>query len=310
MQDLHELPKVRDSWTYVYLEHRRIDQDAKAVAAWDASGKIAIPCAALTLLMLGPGSSITHAAISCLASHGCMIVWCGEGLVRFYALGMGETRSSRHLLRQASLYADPASRLRVAFDMYRARFQETLPEEMTLQQIRGREGIRVRSTYTRCAQEYGVPWSGRAYRSNAWTSADPVNRALSVANSCLYGVCHAAIVAAGYSPAIGFVHTGKMLSFVYDVADLYKTEISIPAAFRAASQAEGDLEGRVRRHCRDLFLSSRLLERIVPDLTKLLGEPDLPEQGDFDASDDVPGHLWDPEGGAIAGGVNYEEPDE
>ena len=308
MQDLHELPKVRDSWTYVYLEHCRIDQDAKAVAAWDASGKIAIPCAVLVLLMLGPGTSITQAAIRCLASHGCMIVWCGEGSVRFYSLGIGETRSSRHLLRQASLYADPASRLRIAVDMYRARFREALPNGMTLQQLRGREGIRVRSTYAACAQEYGVSWGGRTYRRDAWTSADPVNRALSAANSCLYGVCHAAIVAAGYSPAIGFVHTGKMLSFVYDVADLYKTEVSIPAAFRAASQAEGDLEGRVRRYCRDLFLNSRLLERIVPDLASLLGGADLPEDGDPDTSDDQPGHLWDPEAGVIAGGVNYEEP--
>jgi|ERR1017187_416225 CRISPR-associated protein Cas1 len=310
MQDLHELPKLRDSWSYVYFEHCCIDQDAKAVAASDASGKIAIPCASLTLLMLGPGTSITQAAIRCLASHGCMIVWCGEGSVRFYSLGMGETRSSRRLLRQACLYADPASRLRVAVDMYRTRFRETLPDGMTLQQLRGREGIRVRSTYAACAQEYGVSWGGRAYRRDEWTTADPVNRALSAANSCLYGVCHAAIVAAGYSPAIGFIHTGKMLSFVYDVADLYKTEVSIPAAFRAASQAEGDLEGRVRRHCRDCFLNSRLLERIVPDLATLLGGTDLPEEGDLDTSDDQPGHLWDPVGGAIGGGVNYEELDE
>ena len=186
MQDLHELPKLRDSWSYVYFEHCCIDQDAKAVAASDASGKIAIPCASLTLLMLGPGTSITQAAIRCLASHGCMIVWCGEGSVRFYSLGMGETRSSRRLLRHACLYADPASRLRVAVDMYRTRFRETLPDGMTLQQLRGREGIRVRSTYAACAQEYGVSWSGRAYRRDEWTSADPVNRALSAANSGLY----------------------------------------------------------------------------------------------------------------------------
>ncbi len=306
MQDLHELPKLRDRWSYVYFEHCRIDQDAKAVAALDASGKVAIPCAALALLILGPGTSITQAAIRCLAAHGCLVMWCGEGSVRFYALGMGGTRSSRRLLRQATLYSDPVSRLRIAVDMYRMRFQESLPPGLSLQEIRGREGIRVRSTYVACAQESAVSWSGRAYRRGSWAKADPVNRALSAANSCLYGVCHAAILAAGYSPTIGFIHTGKMLSFVYDVADLYKTEISIPAAFRAVSHGEGDLEGRVRRHCRDLFQESRLLERIVADLARIFEAADLPEDQDFDASDDMPGHLWDPEVGTVGGGTNYE----
>jgi CRISPR-associated protein Cas1 len=307
VQDLHELPRLRDSWTYLYLEHCRIEQDAKAIAAWDSSGKIAIPCAAVTLLMLGPGTSITHAAVHCLASHGCMILWCGEGLVRFYALGLGETRSSRHLLRQASLYADPTARLRVATDMYRMRLKEPLPDGLTLQEIRAREGIRVRSTYAACAEAFGVSWSGRAYGRDGKASTDPVNRALSAANSCLYGVCHAAIVSAGYSPAIGFVHTGKMLSFVYDVADLYKTEISIPAAFRAVKNGEGDLEGRVRRSCRDFFLEARLMERIVPDLMRLLAGADSAEDCDFDASDHMPGQLWDPDLGVVAGGISYQD---
>jgi len=307
MQDLHELPKVRDSWSYLYMEHCKIDQDAKAVAAWDTTGKIAIPCATLTVLMLGPGTSITQAAVRCLAAHGCMIVWCGEGAVRFYALGLGETRSSRHLLQQAKLYADPTARLRVAVDMYRIRFREPLPDAISLNEIRGREGIRVRSVYAACSKEFGVPWNGRAYRRDAWTSADSVNRAISAANTCLYGVCHAAIVAAGYSPAIGFIHTGEMLSFVYDVADLYKTEISVPAAFRAVSQGEGDVEGRVRRQCRDFLLEARLMERIVPDIVRLLSGAGLPEEDDFDTSDAKPGQLWDPEVGAVAGGTNYED---
>src|SRR5207249_109763 len=132
---------------------------------------------------------------------------------------------------QARLWADPAQRLQVARRLYQMRFPEPWDDALTLQQLRGKEGIRVRDAYQRASRETDVPWTGRSYNRGSWSAADPVNRALSSATSCLYGVCHAAIVSAGYSPAIGFIHTGKMLSFVYDVADLYKPEIAIPIAF-------------------------------------------------------------------------------
>ncbi|MCY4112653.1 MAG: type I-E CRISPR-associated endonuclease Cas1e [Chloroflexi bacterium] len=307
LTDLHELPKVRDSWSYLYVEHGRIDQDAKAIALHDANGKTAIPCAALTTLMLGPGTSITHAAIKTLADCGCLVVWTGEEGVRFYAQGLGETRSSRRLLTQAKLWADPKSRLRVVFRMYQMRFDEALDPSTTLRQVRGKEGIRVRETYARLSRETGVVWKGRSYRRGRWGASDPINRALSAANSCLYGVCHAAIVSAGYSPALGFIHTGKMRSFVYDVADLYKTETSIPAAFNAVAEGVADLEGTVRRRCRDYFHARKLMSRIVADIERVLavpvGEPHTPLDSDLA----LPGGIWDPEAGAVEGGVNYAE---
>lgn len=307
IKDLHLLPRVRDSLSCLYVEHCRIDQEDKAIAMHDANGKVPIPCANLTLLMLGPGTSITHAAIRTLADCGCLVVWTGEEGVRMYAQGMGETRSSRNLLRQATLWASPDTRLQVVRGMYQMRFQETLDASLTIQQIRGREGIRVRETYARFSRETGVPWAGRSYRRGEWSAADPVNRALSAANSCLYGVCHAAIVSAGYSPALGFIHTGKMLSFVYDVADMYKTQISIPAAFRSVAESHQDLESRVRRNCRDAFVESRLLQRIVPDLSLILfGQPEQRGQADSDLDSDsaLPGGLWDPVVGRVEGGVN------
>lgn len=306
LKDLHLLPKVRDSLTYLYAEHCRIDQDDKSIAMQDAQGKTPIPCASLTTLILGPGTTITHAAIHTLADSGCLVLWAGENGVRFYAQGMGETRSSRNLLRQAKLWANPTTRLEVVMRMYRIRFKELLPDGLTIQQIRGKEGIRVREAYARASRETGVPWTGRSYQRQQWSSADPVNRALSAANSCLYGICHAAIVSAGYSPALGFVHTGKMLSFVYDVADLYKADLAIPLAFKAASEGPLDLERRVRHACRDLFYSERLLGRIVPDLQRLLGVP-IQEEDDTSWDDDeaLPGGLWSPGEGVVAGGVNY-----
>jgi len=311
IKDLHVLPKVRDSLSYLYVEHCRIDQDDKAIALHDADGKTLVPCASLTMLLVGPGTSMTHAAIKTLAENGCLVLWTGEMGVRFYAQGMGETRVAHNLLHQARLCSIPALRLQVVRRMYEMRFAEPLDPGLTLRQIRGKEGIRVRESYAKASRATGVQWSGRAYQRDKWTAADPINRALSAANSCLYGLCHAAIVSAGYSPALGFIHTGKMLSFVYDIADLYKADTTIPLAFRTVAEGEANLESRLRRACRDMFQSERLLQHIIPDIERVLDVP-IPqnEEVDFDADDAAPGGLWDPETGITNGGVNWDELDE
>lgn len=310
-KDLHILPKVRDSWSYLYVEHCRVDQEDKAIAVHDLNGRVPVPCATLGLLMLGPGTTITHAAVRTLADNGCSVLWVGEQGVRTYAQGLGETRGARHLLRQAQLCADPRLHLAVVRRMYEVRFTGALDRGLTLQQIRGKEGIRVRESYARASRETGVTWEGRNYQRQDWRAADPVNRALSAANSCLYGICHAAIVSAGYSPALGFIHTGKMLSFVYDIADLYKADLTIPAAFRAVAEGAGEakgLEGRVRRACREAFHERRLLARIVGDIDRVLDVEDGPlvpgDDGGYDADEAAPGGWWDPQRGAVAGGVN------
>jgi CRISPR-associated protein Cas1 len=307
IKDLHLLPKLRDGWSHLYAEHCRVDRDQRAIAIQDADGTVQVPCANLALLMLGPGTTITHAAILTLADSGCLVAWCGEGAVRFYAAGLGESRSSARTLSQITAYADPARRMAVVRRMYEQRFTETLDPRLTLQQVRGKEGIRVRETYQRLSRETGVEWAGRSYDRGQWSSADPVNRALSAANSCLYGVCHAAILSCGYSPAIGFVHTGKMLSFVYDVADLYKTETSIPAAFKAAAEGEKELERRVRHSMRDHFFDTDLLGRIVADLQRVIGGASEEEAERHAEDPALPGELWDGAGGSVAGGRNHGE---
>lgn len=310
VQDLHVLPKLRDGWSYLYVERCRVDQEAKAIAIHDVNGKVPVPCANLALLMLGPGVSITHAAISVLADHGCLVAWCGEEGVRFYAVGMGETRSARNFLHQAMLWSNAEHRLNVVYRMYQLRFSEEFAPGLTLRQIRGMEGARVRDAYARAARETGVKWIGRNYQRDKWDNADPVNRALSTANSCLYGICHAAIVSAGFSTALGFIHTGKMLSFVYDIADLYKAEITIPVAFCAAAQEPEGLERRIRLACRDKFVSTRLLERIIPDLQNILMIPKSGAAGEgdhFDQDAASPGGLWDPVETEVAGGLDHSQ---
>ncbi len=270
MRDLHELPKVRDSLSYLYLEHTCIQQKHKAVEAVDEDGRTMVPAAALCVLMLGPGTSITHAAVKTLADSGCLVVWVGEDGTRCYAQGGGETRKAYHLLHQAKLASDPEKRLQVVRRMYEHRFQQQLGSELRLQQIRGLEGQRVRQAYARASQTYGVEWHGRRYDRSSWGSADPPNRALSLANALLNGLCHAAIVSGGYSPALGFIHTGKQRSFVYDIADLYKTEVTIPVAFRTVAESTEKIYPRVRLACREAFKEHRLLKRILPDIKNLL----------------------------------------
>src|SRR5947199_7902589 len=163
---------------------------------------------------------------------------------------MGETRARRTSGTRRVCGRMRNSALQVIRRLYQLPFFEKLDPELTLRQFRGMEGVRVREAYARASGETGVAWSGRSYRRDNWSNADPVNRALSAANSCLYGICHVAVVSAGFLPALGFIHTGKMLSFVYDVADLYKTEVTIPVALRAATEEKGSLERRVRVTCR------------------------------------------------------------
>ncbi|RIH85412.1 CRISPR-associated endonuclease Cas1 [Meiothermus luteus] len=301
-RNLQELPKFRDGLSYLYLEHGRLEQQDQAVAFYTQEGVISIPAAALGVLLLGPGTAVTHAAIRQLANNGCSVFWVGEEMVRFYASGMGETRSSIHLMRQVQAWADPQAHLEVVKRMYRMRFPEGLPPDLSLEQIRGREGVRVRETYARWSRETGVPWKGRNYNRGNWAEADPINRALSAGAACLYGLCHAAIVSAGYSPALGFIHTGKQLSFVYDIADLYKAETLIPTAFQVVAESEQGVERRVRYTLRDQLKRVRLLERVVDDLHRLFNGLEIPDP--YAADPAAPGELWDPEGN-LPGGVAY-----
>ncbi len=236
MQNLEELPRLKDSISYLYIEHAVIQQDNQSIVAIDQNGTTPIPLAAVTCLLLGPGVKVTHAAIRAICNNGCMAIWCGENMGRFYASGIGETRSSKNLLKQAAACMDEARHMEAVRKMYQLRFPNVQTDGLSLQQIRGMEGIRVRKAYALAAKITGVTWKKRTYKTTDWDESDPINKALSEANALLYGVCHAAIVSLGYSAGLGFVHTGKQLSFVYDIADLYKTETTIPVAFEAVTR--------------------------------------------------------------------------
>ena len=294
MKNLHALPRFCDRWSHLCVEYGTIERDENSIVLQDKRGTTPIPIDQVAVLFLGPGTSLTQQAMRLLVDNNCLLCWTGEEGVRLYAHSTGATFSSHRLLRQATLFADEKQRLSVAKRMYQKRFPEVLPEDISIETLRGMEGARVRDVYRRAAEQAGVSWQGRNYNQDHWDHADPLNRALSCANACLYGLSHAAILSAGYSPAIGFIHVGKMLSFVYDVADLYKTEVTVPLAFKAVAHSTEEIERRVRILCRDAFYEANLLSRILPDIAEVL-----------DAGDDLgerPGEL---EGRAVslAGGT-------
>jgi CRISPR-associated protein Cas1 len=277
----HVLPRFDDRWSFLYLEQGRLEQDAASLAFVSGAGVTRIPLNQIGVLLVGPGAVVTHAAMKSLVDNRSLIAWTGEDGIKLYAFGAGGNRSSRRLLRQAQLFCDAQTRLAVVRRMYQKRFPTPLGPEVTIEQVRGMEGARVRAAYQETARRYSVAWDGRRYDQDKWDHADPVNRALSAANSLLYGLCHAAILAAGYSPAIGFIHTGKMLSFVYDMADLYKTDTTVPAAFEAAQHGGAEIERRTRRICREVFHAQKVMERVLPDIAEVLDAgDDLGEDAD------------------------------
>lgn len=303
-KDLHELPKLRDSLSYVYIEKAIIERDNNAIVFIRSNERIPVPVSSLTVLLLGPGTSITHAAMKIICESGCMAVWCGEHAMRYYGFGMGETRSSRNLERQAELCMDKDKHLEVVRRMYTLRFPGVSTDNLTLAQIRGLEGVRVRETYKTMARIHGIKWSGRNYNRKDWDASDPLNIAISTANVCLYGLCQAAIISLGYSPGLGFIHTGKLTSFVYDIADLYKMQTTIPAAFESVSKYNGpDLERIVRIKCRKVFKENKVLKRIPLDIQFIF---DIGDNKD-DINAENPGDLWDDEGSTTPGGINYAE---
>jgi CRISPR-associated protein Cas1 len=262
---------IKERLSILYIEKGQLDVLDGAFVVVDKSGiRTHIPIGGVACLMLEPGTRVSHAACSLAARVGTLLVWIGEAGVRLYSAGQpGGARADR-LLYQAKLALDPDLRLMVVRKMYALRFGEEPPQRRSVEQLRGIEGARVRETYKRIAAKYGVEWKARNYDVSDWDKGDLPNRCLSSATSCLYGIAEASVLAAGYAPAIGFIHTGKPLSFVYDVADVYKFETVVPVAFRIAAKKPHNPEQQVRIACRDVFRESRLLEKLIPGIEEML----------------------------------------
>ena len=297
-----ELVRVGERVSFLYVEHALVSRTDSAVTLMTDRGTVHVPAAQLGCLLIGPGCRVTHHAVMLLADSGTSAVWVGENGVRFYAAGRGLARSSRLLEAQARAVTNERSRLTVARAMYEMRFPGEDVSRLTMQQLRGREGARVRRVYREQAERTGVEWSRRDYRPDDFDASNDVNKALSAANAALYGIVHSVVVALGCSPGLGFVHTGGDLAFVHDVADLYKAETSIPVAFDVAAAQVEDVAAHARRRMRDVIVEERVLEHCVRDVRQLiLGKETR------DESDELENviTLWDGGRRVVASGVNY-----
>lgn len=300
---LKELPRIGDRVSFIYIEHAKINRQDSAITILDSRGTIRIPAAMVGVLLLGPGTDITHRAVELIGDTGTSIIWVGERGVRHYAHGRALANTTKFLEKQAKLVSNTRSRLEIAKKMYQMRFPNEDVSRLTMQQLRGREGARVRRIYSEQSKQFGVEWTKRDYDPDNFEDGSVINQAISAANVSLYGVVHSVIVALGISPGLGFIHTGHDKSFVYDIADLYKATLTIPIAFEVASKCdpEDDIGRITRLRVRDALSDGKLMKMIVKDLQYIL-EIEVDEQMLVESI-----NLWDDKENLVPYGVNYSE---
>jgi CRISP-associated protein Cas1 len=300
------LTRTGERLSFIYLERCTIHRDSNAITAEDADGTRHLPSATIGTLLLGPGTRITHQAMSLLGETGAAVAWVGEHGVRYYAGGRALSRSAALAEAQAARWANARSRVAVARAMYRLRFPAEDPAGLTRHELLGKEGTRLRECYRAQSRRTGVPWKGRQYTPGDFTSGDAVNQAITAAAQCMYGVAHAVVASLGCSPALGFVHSGHELSFVLDIADLYKTDVGIPLAFDIAAEDEEDIGPRTRRALRDRINETSLLDRCVDDIKGLLLPDGTRQEDEGDGTDRV--MLRTDGDREVASGRNYGDP--
>lgn len=267
---IETLAPAKDRWTPIYLEHGRLEVDDSSVKWISASGLVCrLPVATVSAIILGPGTTLTHAAMKACADSNTPVCWTGAECLRFYAFGLTPNHTNDMPRLHAEAWADKRRRTQIARRMFKRRFSDAEVEGKSVNELRGMEGLRVRLLYGDLGLKYGVTWKGRNYDSQNWDTADDINRALSAANSSLYALCAAVICSLGYLPSLGFIHDAGTLPFVYDVADLYKHLTSIPAAFLAVRQDpknDGDI---VRKLLKQRVEEEHLFQRLPKDLAAL-----------------------------------------
>lgn len=267
------LPQVKDKYPFIYLERGRLEVDDSSIKWIDFEANVvALPIATLNTLLLGPGTTVTHDAIKTAVAANCSVCWVGEDSLLFYAAGFLPTADTRNLKQQVELSANPDKSLEVARRMFARRFPDADLNGKSLKEMMGMEGHRVRSLYQEKAREYQVGWKGRQFTPGKFEFSDITNRVMTAANAALYGILCSAIHSMGYSPHIGFIHSGSPLPFVYDMADLYKEALCIDLAFALTRDMAGRYnKATVSDAFRERVVDMDLLARLADDIPKMLG---------------------------------------
>lgn len=266
------LPQVKDKYPFLYLERGRLEVDDSSVKWIDCDNNVVrLPIATVGTLLLGPGTTLTHEAVKVLASVNCGVCWVGEDSLIFYAVGSTPTSDTRNFRRQMELCCDKIKSVGVAKRMFAMRFPAAELDGKGLKEMMGMEGYRVRQMYEELAVKYGVGWQGRVYQPGKFAMSDLTNKILTSANAALYGILVSSIYALGYSPHIGFVHSGSPLPFVYDMADLYKETLCIDLAFSATLEMAGEYDKAVvASEFRKRVIEMNLLAKIPVDISHVL----------------------------------------
>lgn len=269
----NNLPQVKDKYPFLYLERGRLEIDDSSIKWIDSENNLVrIPVATINTILLGPGTSVTHEAIKVMTSANCMVCWVGQDSMLFYAVGQSPTSDTRNMRTQMELASNTKKRLEVARRMFLKRFPKEIVEQKTLAELKGMEGLRVKALYALKAEQYKVGWKGRQYIPGKFEMGDMTNQILTSANAALYGILTSAIFSLGYSPHIGFVHSGSPLPFVYDIADLYKEYLCIDLAFSLTKEMCGIYNKyKVADEFRERVIENKLLENISTDIKSVLG---------------------------------------
>ena len=268
------LPRVTDKYPFIYLERGRLEIDDSSLKWIDSEKNIVrIPAATICTILLGPGTSVTHEAVKVASSCNCSFCWVGEDSLLFYAAGIVPTATTRNILRQAHLSSHENTALAVARKMFAYRFPDADLAGKSLHEMMGMEGNRVRKLYLDKAKQYGVGWKGREFVPGKFALSDLTNQILTSANAALYGILCSIVHSLGYSPHIGFIHSGSPIPFIYDIADLYKPDLCIDMAFSLTL----DLAGKYNKYVvasefRKRVISMNLMEKVPSDIEALIGE--------------------------------------
>jgi CRISPR-associated protein Cas1 len=268
------LPQVKDKYPFLYLERGRLEIDDSSIKWIDSDANVVpLPVATLNTLLLGPGTTITHESIKIAAAANCNVCWVGEDSLLFYAAGHLPTADTRNLRHQLEQSANPEASLSVARRMFARRFPDADLEDKNLKEMMGMEGHRVRSLYQQKAEQYQVGWKGRQFTPGKFSLSDITNQVLTSTNAALYGILCSAVHSMGYSPHIGFIHSGSPLPFVYDLADLYKEELCIDLAFALTKELAGKYnKHKVSGAFRERVIKMDLLAKLAEDIPLMLGE--------------------------------------
>lgn len=295
--------RLEDRLSFLYLEYCLVRQDRTGVVAirdarnddgdsnrveMDGSDvvRIQLPVAGLAVLCLGPGTSISNAAMTSCARAGCTVVFTGGGAISAYSHATPLTSAGKWAIAQARLVASDLYLRDAALKLYKRQFSMDNFPGGSIRTMRGLEGRLMRNTYRDCAKKAKISGFRRDTKAS-----DPVNAGLNVANSIMYGLAATACTAIGVNPALGVIHRGDVRALLFDLADLYKASVVIPLVFSHAN--DEDPISEIRRHLRKEIVRKRLMEDMLEALMEIL-TPHLPSRDDdrlIDDEGEVDGHT-------------------